>query len=69
MYKYCNNFLPSTFNLLFKTNSENQVAIILEMQLILIFLIINLNLARNQFLIKVSKFGIIYLETLKIQVI
>ena len=23
MYKYCNNLLPSTFNLLFKTNSEN----------------------------------------------
>ena len=23
MYTYCNNLLPSTFNLLFKTNSEN----------------------------------------------
>ena len=23
MYKYCNNLLPSTFNLLFKTSSEN----------------------------------------------
>ena len=23
MYKYCNNLQPSTFNLLFKTNSEN----------------------------------------------
>ena len=23
MYKYCNNLLPSTFNLLFKTKTEN----------------------------------------------
>ena len=68
MYKYCNNLLPSTFNLLFKTNSKI-IAIILDMQKILIFLIINLNFSRNQFLIKVSKFGIIYLKTLKIQVI
>ena len=42
---------------------------ILDLQLTLIFLIINLNLERNQFVIQVLKRRIIFLETLKTQVI
>ena len=65
MYKYCITWclqhLTYCLKLILKI-----IAIIIDLQLILIFLIISLNLARNQFLIiKVSKFGMVYLKTLK----